>query len=62
MVKERTGEPGMMHSIGSQRAGHDLATQQQKKTTILELSLAFNMASELPDWFCQITLLLTTVI
>ena len=27
----RTGEPGVLQSTGSQRVGHDLATEQQQK-------------------------------
>ena len=29
MVKERTEEPGVLQSMGSQRVGHNLATEQQ---------------------------------
>ena len=28
----RTGKPGVLHVMGSQRAGHDLATEQQQRT------------------------------
>ena len=28
-ASERTGKPGMLQSMGSQRVGHDLATEQQ---------------------------------
>ena len=27
----KTGKPGMRHSMGSQRAGHDLVTKEQSK-------------------------------
>ena len=27
---ERTGKPGVLESMGLQRVGHDLATEQQK--------------------------------
>jgi len=30
----RTGKPGMLHSMGSQRVGYDLATEQQEHTPI----------------------------
>ena len=29
-VSGRTGEPGVLQSLGSQRVGHDLATEQQQ--------------------------------
>ena len=30
MVKDRMVKPGMLWSMGSQRVGHDLATEQQQ--------------------------------
>ena len=31
LVMDRTGRPGVLQSMGSQRARHDLATEQQQK-------------------------------
>ena len=33
-IQWRTGKPGMLHSMGLQRVGHDLATEQQMETLI----------------------------
>ena len=30
----RTGKPGVLQSMGSQRVGHNLATQQQQITSL----------------------------
>ena len=32
--EDRTGEPGILQSVGSQRVGHDLATEQQLQQDI----------------------------
>ena len=31
----RTGKPGTLQSMGLQRVGHDLVTEQQRKTRII---------------------------
>ena len=41
----RTGEPGMLQSMGSQRVGHDLATKWQQQAYICFLSLG-----DKPEW------------
>ena len=33
-IQWRTGKPGTLHSMGLQRVGHDLATEQQMETLI----------------------------
>ena len=33
---ERTGKPGVLQSMGSQRIGHDLATEQQQQFQIFK--------------------------
>ena len=35
--EQRTGKPGMLQSMGSQRAGHDVVTEQQKSIVISTL-------------------------
>ena len=30
----RTGKPGVLQSMGSQRVGHDLVTEQQEKDSV----------------------------
>ena len=45
----RTGKPGVLQFIGSQRVGHDLVTEQQQMVRILKLLLP----NESPKWIHQ---------
>ena len=52
----RTGKPGMLQSIGSQRVGHDWATEQQSEELIPGVHFAFLITKyyPIPQYLCQI--------
>ena len=53
------GKPGMLQSVGSQRAGHDLATEQQASGALQGTREAFQNASCLS---CAFMLALTSCV
>ena len=42
----RTGKPGVLHSTGSQRVGHDWVTEQQQKHSSVKLARKLRNASK----------------
>ena len=57
----RTEKPGVLQSVGSQRVGHNLATEQQpqlkRKALLLLLKIHFCLPTSSPDYFKYIFLI-----
>ena len=49
----RAEEPGMLQSTGSQRIGHDLATEQQQKKDPL-VKLCVHLGCRVEKWKCRL--------